>query len=181
MTVQDEVRPRYRKCFWEKDYSKEMPQGRDLAALRRGLGREAGDVPEMWPYYTRLHPEGRLTRELHAEHAALVLFALHQQSQSILMHGADIGLGTAMARLRISGKVTAEAVDRRFAAAATATSFAEVTLHLRGLVTQLRGIRQPLDYTRLMRDLRDWQDNDRIATVRRRWGSQYFTLSADQK
>jgi hypothetical protein len=41
-------------------------------------------------------------------------------------------------------------------------------VHLRGLVTQLRAIGQPLDYTRLMTDLRDWPDPARLAAVRRR-------------
>jgi CRISPR system Cascade subunit CasB len=108
----------------------------------------------------------------------LVLFAVHQQSQSMLMHRPDVGLGLAMAKLRTSGRFTPDAVDKRFGAAATATSFTEVVAHLRGLVSQLRTLSpaQPLDYTQLLRDLRDWQDPDRIPAVRRRWGAQYFTF-----
>ncbi|MEV5767957.1 type I-E CRISPR-associated protein Cse2/CasB [Micromonospora sp. NPDC052213] len=177
----DKAKRKPRPYFWERDYSQQTPEGKDLAALRSGLGREAGDVPAMWRYYTQLRSDGRASRELRAEHAALVLFAMHQQSQSRLMHQPNVGLGSAMAKLRASGRYTTDAVDKRFGAAATATSFTEVVAHLRGLVSQLRTLSpaQPLDYSLLSRDLRDWQDPDRIHRVRRRWGSQYFTFRTE--
>jgi CRISPR system Cascade subunit CasB len=184
MTTDEQKKsPTRRPFFWEKNHRDTLPDGKDLAALRSGFGREAGGVPAMWPYYTRLQQNGEVTDWLQAEHAALCLFALHQQSQRTSMHGKGIGLGTAMAKLRADDKFSVEAVDRRFAAAATATSFTEVIAHLRGLVTQLRALKkpQPLDYTRLFYDLRDWQDPDKLAAVRRRWGSQYFTYRDDEK
>ncbi|QDY09429.1 type I-E CRISPR-associated protein Cse2/CasB [Micromonospora sp. HM134] len=167
----------HRPFFWEKDYAKSPPEGADLAALRRGWGRPAGEVPAMWPHYTRLRADGWASPQLHAEHAVLVLFALHQQSQSRLVHQPNVGLGLAVAKLRDSGKFSADAVTGRFGAAATATSFTEVVAHLRGLVTQLRALAptQPLDYTQLFWDLCRWQDPENVHEIRRRWGSQYFT------
>ena len=150
------------------------PPGEELAALRRGIGRDAGSVPQMWPFYTTLAEDGRRTPALLAEHVALTLFAVHQQSRPLPVHRDGVGLGTAVLALRRSDAYSPEAVDRRFAAAATATSLAEVGVHLRGLVTQLRGIGQSLDYTRLYQDLRDWQYPERLPLVRRRWGGQYF-------
>jgi CRISPR system Cascade subunit CasB len=150
--------------------------GADLAALRRGTGREPGSVPAMWPFYTTLDDSGALTARLEAEHLALVLFAVHQQSQPTPVHRDGVGLGQAIFRLKHSGKFSPEAVDRRFAAAATATSLTELSYHVRGLITQLRAVTpQPgLDYTRLFADLRAWKSPDGQARVRRRWGSQYF-------
>lgn len=150
------------------------PPGADLAAIRRGIGRDAGSVPGMWPFYTELRPDGALTHALRAEHIALTLFAVHQQSQRRPMHHAGTGVGAAARALRDSGKFSADAVDRRFAAAATASGISEAAFHLRGMITQLRSISQPVDYDLLLRDLRDWQDPARAASVRRRWGSQYF-------
>lgn len=193
----------------------EGPPGADLAALRRGLGREPWSVPAMWPFYVQTGPPQEATKkytaEQAAEHAALTLFAVHQQAQERPMHRAGVGLGTAAFMLRqhaesarsgderakgkqangtaaeskqVNGS-TAEPkqvdwsridpVDRRFAAAATATDLTELVLHLRGLVTQLRGIGQPLDYTKLYEDLCRWQDPGRADEVRRWWGMQYFT------
>lgn len=179
----------------------EGPSGADLAALRRGLGRQPGSVPAMWPFYVCINPHGDETPEYVAEHAALTLYAVHQQSQARPMHRCGIGLGTAMLQLRHernrpsrndeSGAPAASAtneadtvredwtrigaVDRRFNAAATATDRTELVAHLRGLVTQLRGIAQPLDYDLLFADLRGWSDPHSVAVTRRQWGMQYFT------
>ncbi len=148
--------------------------GAVLAALRRGIGREPGTVPPMWPYYRELNEAGTVTRRLRAEHLTLTLFAVHQQSQLRPVHQRNVGVGTAMAALRRSDRFSAPAVERRFAAFATATSLAEASTHLRGLITQLRQVEQGLDYTRLMHDLVTWQDPDSVGAVRRRWGMQFF-------
>jgi CRISPR system Cascade subunit CasB len=178
--------------FWERHtdgdgrWRKDRPSGQDLAALRRGLGRDAGEVPQIWPFYCSLRSDGSLTKQLRAEHVALTLFAVHQQAKDQPMHRSGVGLGTALLAVRRSGKYSPEAVDRRFAAAATATSVAELTGHLRGLVTQLRAVGQDgqrgqgLDYTQLVNELRDWQHPERLGRVRRRWGGQYFTPAKDK-
>lgn len=172
------------KYYWHGENARRQPHrvwppGEDLAVLRRGLGREPGSVPQMCRFYTTLTEDGRLTPALQAEHAALALFAVHQQSSIQRMHRTDVGLGAAARELRRSGKFSEEAVDRRFTAAATATSMIELTLHLRGLVAQLRQIGQPLDYDRLVDDLIGWQDSDRVGKVRRHWGAQYFVRTKE--
>lgn len=156
------------------------PSGQDLAALRRGIGREAGSVPAMWPFYTSLPENGYLTKELNAEHITLTLFAVHQQSRTRPVHRKGVGLGTAIRHLRENGKFSEDAVDRRFASMATATSIGELSVHLRGLINQLRtlGEGQGIDYTQLYWDLHNWQYPERVAAVRRRWGAAYFTHAA---
>lgn len=181
--------PRRGRHYWERHTDGdgrwrpgvEGPPGEDLAALRRGIGREAGSVPPMWRFYTTLAGDGRISRALHAEHIALTLFAVHQQSRPLPAHRAGVGLGSAVRELHDSGKFSGEAVDRRFAAAATATSIAELSVHLRGLIAQLHTLRPGpgLDYTLLFHDLRDWQRTERLAVVRRQWGSQYFVRRPD--
>jgi len=155
---------------------KDGPPGHELAALRRGVGREAGAVPQMWPYYTTLTESGQVTPRLRAEHVALTLFAVHQQSKARPVHRFGIGVGRALHELRRSERFSDEAVDRRFAAAATATSFLEVSYHLRALLTQLRAVDgAALDYTRLYDDLVAWQDPEQRIKVCRVWGALYFT------
>ncbi len=163
-----------RPFFWEREHRADLPDGADLAALRRGVGREPGSVPQMWQYYTTLQADGHLTTRLRAEHAALTLFAIHQQSLPRSAHELGSGLGTAVKELRASGKFSPDAVDRRFGTAATATSLSEASYHLRGLVRQLRQIQRPLDYTALFWDLVTWQNPARLGQVRRRWAAQYF-------
>jgi CRISPR system Cascade subunit CasB len=171
-----------RRHYWERwtagggRWRNDEPPGDELAALRGGVGREAGSVPSMWPYYTTLNADGRVSAALNAEHVALSLFAVHQQSKRLPVHRRETGLGSALYMLRSSEKFSQEAIDRRFAAAATATSFAEISAHLRGLITQLRTVSDlGLDYSKLFRDLVAWQNPARVSMVRRQWGSQYFT------
>lgn len=148
--------------------------GAELAALRRGINKEAGTIPAMWRFYTTLTADGRRTNSLIAEHLALTLYAVHQQSRANPMHRPGIGLGSAIRSLAASEKTSEPAVDKKFSAAATSAIADELGLHLRGLITRLRDIGQPLDYTLLFRDLRDWPNVDRQAAIRRRWGAQYF-------
>ncbi len=153
-----------------------LPPGEDLAALRRGLGREPGSVPDVWPFYTELSGRGEVSRQLRAEHIALSLFGLHQQSQHALVHRTGPSLGAAARALRQAGRFSPEAVDRRLAAAAQSSTVETLAVHLRGLVQQFSSASgsHVLDYDRLMRDLVLWQTPDGAARVRRRWGGDYY-------
>ena len=167
--------------YWATFDPKARSAGADTAALRKGLGREPGSVPELWRFYKVAVPEevaatGRITSELAAEHAALTLFALHQQSQAASMHQDGEHIGSALLKLRGSDQFSANpgALDQRVGAAATATSVTELVFHLRGLITLLRGKQLPLDYTQLTHDIADWRWPEHQARVRRRWGASYF-------
>ncbi|MGW5331234.1 type I-E CRISPR-associated protein Cse2/CasB [Streptomyces bauhiniae] len=148
------------------------PPGEDLAALRAGLGRQAFTEPRLWPYY-RTPTDGIVTRELQAEHAALTLYGLHQQSQSISMHRPGVRTGKALRALH--ERFGEEAVDRRVAATVGSTTVTAFVHRLRGLVTQLRSIQQPLDYDRLMQDIVRWHFPDGRSQVRRQWGLAFHT------
>ncbi|ASO22339.1 CRISPR system Cascade subunit CasA [Actinoalloteichus hoggarensis] len=153
--------------------------GEDLAAMRSGLGRPAGSVPSLWRFYTRPVDEvralhGEVSDEQNAEHVALTLYGLHQQGHSDPMHKPGVRLGRALRRLRESGHVGEDALDRRVAAAASATSVESLAYRLRGLFDLLRGQAVPLDYSLLGTDLYEWHSPARRDHVRRRWGAAYF-------
>ena len=163
--------PRY---FWTRFPTERQPtpRGEELAALRRGMGRLPGSVPEMWPYYVHLSQDGRIRRK----HIALSLFGLHQQSQQSLVHAPGRRIGQALADLRGSGKFSQEAVDSRVTRAATTDDMDELAYHLRGLISQLKSTkgRNTLDYTLLVRALTDWQTPGGRDRVRREWGRDYY-------
>ncbi|MGP3947188.1 type I-E CRISPR-associated protein Cse2/CasB [Streptomyces sp. 7N604] len=178
MTSTSPARYWHRYITAEGTWRRERAPGEDLAALRAGLGREAMDVPKMWPYYTctvddGLARRGGVSTEQRAEHAALALFGLHQQSQQDPMHRPGIGLGQALRRLRTHGKFSEQAIDARVGALASANSAPMLLHRLRGLIPQLRTIRQPLDYDRLLRDIRAWHYPDTRQRVRRTWALDY--------
>lgn len=176
-------RKRSRPFYWESFSNgtgwrnKERPEGRDLAALRRGGGREPGVIPEMWHCYTRFDRSGKISPLLRAEHICLTLYGVHQQGESIVpVHKPKIHLGSAVAILRDSGRHSPDAVERRFVAAATSSDASELAIHLRSLVRLLKTLprAQPFDYTGLCWDLFRWQDPGRRDKVRREWGANFY-------
>lgn len=160
------------------------PSGADLAALRSGLGRRAGTVPAMW----RLHVldiddavagSGYADTRYVAEHHALTLYGVHQQSITQAMHRPGVGVGRAVRALHAGSRQDddgrSQAIDRRFYAAVTANTVDEVAHHLRGLVQLLRALDTPagLDYSRLVDDLAAWDWPERRDRARLRWGKDY--------
>jgi CRISPR system Cascade subunit CasB len=157
-----------------------------LAHLRRGLGKAPGEVPEIWDITLESIPRpghGDVpSPQEHAAHAALTLYALHQQSRTTPMHTRGRSLGMAVRALARSQDATGDAdrekaVRRRFDAVATATSFSETTHHLRGLISQLRAADIALDYGRLADDLERLQRPGGPKAVRLQWGRDYHRLS----
>lgn len=150
-----------------------------LARLRRAVTAEPGDDPSVWSEVFDGFPDGLLGRgdtpsaAERAAHAAITIFAIHQQSRVGAMHRHGTSLGTAVQAL---GRENAneDAVLRRFHALGTASSLPETLHHLRGLVTQLRGAAIGLDYGRLARDLWRLQNPRTAPGVRLEWGRAYY-------
>ncbi|GAA4961998.1 hypothetical protein GCM10023205_27070 [Yinghuangia aomiensis] len=156
------------------------PPGEDLAALRRGLSVPPGTSLPIWrlcsaPVDDRLARRDQVTPEQRAEHAALALYGLHQQSQRTPMHKRGVSAGAALRTMRSTGAYSGDAVDRRVNAAVTATSTRVFVARLRGLVTQLRGQGLPLDYDLLVRDLMAYERPAGRAAVRERWAVAYYS------
>jgi CRISPR system Cascade subunit CasB len=116
------------------------------------------------------------------------LYAMHQQSRTEPMHLVSApgdfsnrrSIGAACRELRIAytrENRPADGLDRRFRAAATASTVSEVAWHLRGLIQLLREKKIPLDYVQLAADLAGWPDPDRRARARRRWGLDYHRVN----
>ena len=174
-----------RPWYWTRFNPADKSAGAETAQLRRGVGQPAGSVPELWRHYAVAISDyeaatGVMPTGLVAEHAALTLFGIHQQSQSTSMHRPGEHIGTALRKLRSSPQFAdnPEALDRRVNAAATSTSVTELVFHLRGLITLLRGQQLPLDYTKLTEDIAGWHHPDARARARRRWGANYYTWNA---
>lgn len=163
----------HRPFYWERtEFATNLPPGGELAALRRGIGRQPGEVPAMWKFYRTRSEDG--LRRLAAEHHALVLFGVHQQREKRLVHHAGASIGEAVRQLH--ARFAEAAVDRRFFAAATASTLEGVTYHLRQLLRQTHDLPQPtpIDYTRLYWDLAGWDDPERRRRAQRRWGLSYY-------
>lgn len=160
--------------------SRARPDSSAAAALARLRRAPVDDLTEGSVFdivYDRL-PErlmsdaGVPTGAESAIHAALVLYAGHQQSRGEAMHVSGRSLGRAareLAMLRGDG-VLDEAAVTRFQRVATATGRSARLVQLRSFIALLRSHAIPLDYARLARDLYDLDWPDSAARVRLRWG-----------
>ncbi len=150
----------------------------DLAALRRAANVAPGSDPRVWELTVAgldvpAEVGDEPTDQERAAHAALTLYAIHQQSQSLPMHRRGSGLGRSVRALISPDRGNERAVRRRFEALGTASTFPELMEHARGLVRQLRSAGIPLDYGRLAEDLLALQAPSTAAGVRLRWGRDY--------
>lgn len=169
----------------QADYLAGSPRARaDIAKLRRALGKPAGTVPEVWEYTIALLPAGlqwdrdEPSRAEQAAHAALTLFALHQQSMTVPAHQHSVSIGRAVGRLAQTEERSHQAVTRRFMAVATAGSVEEMLTHIRGLITQLRSAQIGFDYARLADDLLGLLTPGRAQQVRLAWGRDFYRTTA---
>ncbi len=174
---------------WQEGYLQDRSAAvAALARLRRGAGREAGETPDLWNLIdtnalhtstagTRPLGEQELVRAENALHAALTLWAFHQQSRGAPMHRRHTrerpgGLGAAVRRLMPADGVD-EPVRKRLVRAGTAPDLVSLTQRLRDIVALLRREDIPLDYALLAGQLYVWQWPDGPAAVRRRWGRSF--------
>lgn len=148
-----------------------------LARLRRGVGKEPGEVLDLLEFTVspafRPGPDGEPGMEERAVHVAMTLFAVHQQSRAERMHRRGRGLGVALRALHTGDqKSVPDPLVRRFRMLGTADSVDELTHHLRGAVQLLRVGGSPLDYGVLTDQLVTWQRGGR-SEVQLTWGRQF--------
>lgn len=174
-----------------------MPENRrraELARVRRGIGKEPGELPELWGSFLRemdesFFGEDSPSKEEWAVYLTITLYAMHQQSQKDSVNCKGNTLGRAVRTLAEStvsaGQDWAESsVLRRFNALATADSMPEISHYLRGMIQMMRSAKNgciPLDYPQLAVDLYELQielDGQRPAEelphVRLRWGQDLY-------
>ncbi|MEW2417481.1 type I-E CRISPR-associated protein Cse2/CasB [Streptomyces sp. NPDC046866] len=170
----------------QHDYRNDSSQAvQTLARLRRGIGRQATEMPDLWglvgmEQFYAAQPPGRrpsqaeVLRAERATHVAVTLWALHQQSnRTKRMHVEDgASLGTAVRRL-MSGTDSDEPIRKRLLRAGTATTFDVLAQRLRELVVLLRTSEIPLDYGLLAEHLEQWQRPGGAPQVRQAWGRSF--------
>ncbi|PAZ12275.1 type I-E CRISPR-associated protein Cse2/CasB [Streptomyces sp. SA15] len=176
---------------WQEGYLRDRPKDvAALARLRRGAGRDAAELPDLWalvdtgPLHARIEGvrllgEEELVRAENALHAALTLWALHQQSRGVRMHRPHAlkrptGLGAAVRRLMPPNGID-EPVRKRLVRAGTAPDLTTLSQRLRDLIVLLRRADIPLDYGLLAGQLYAWQWPGGVDTVRREWGRSFHS------
>ena len=156
----------------------------ELAALRRGVSRSPGELPEIWELTRVEVPDGAgdaPTWEEIAVHTAMTLYAVHQQSRIEHMFSPGVGLGSAARRLIGSPDEENPSARARFNALVTSTTVAELRHHLRGFVSLLRARGFALDHAMLADDVLRFQQPGGAKKVRLAWARQYYSLPAESQ
>lgn len=161
-----------------------------LAKLRRGIGKQPGELPELFEIVLgdvpeKLYGKGdRTSYSVWALYTALTLFALHQQGKTRPMSASGNGenksagnsLGAAVGYLVKQDRDREPAIKRRFDAVITANEFTEFAHHARGLIQLLKAGDIALDYPRFAEDLYWYQFDGTKNRVRLRWGEDYYRV-----
>ena len=156
----------------------------ELAALRRGVSRSPGELPEIWELTRVEVPDSAgdaPTWEEIAVHTAMTLYAVHQQSRTEHMFSPGVGLGSAARRLIGSPDEENPSARARFNALVTSTTVAELRHHLRSFVSLLRARGIALDHAMLADDVLRFQQPGGAKKVRLNWAHQYYSLPAESQ
>lgn len=158
-----------------------------LANLRRGIGHELGEVPQLLEIFLSDMPEeflshnGNATNEEWACYVALTLYALHQQGYEVKsrpMHtDEEISLGKAMYMLvnAYEGDPNAEQrMVQKLRMLATSANRKELSHHLRGIVQLLKSFGISINYKKLAEDLYDMQFPEGKRQVCLKWGQDFY-------
>lgn len=161
-----------------------------LAKLRRGIGKQPGEMPELFEIVLGDMPEklygrgDRTSYPVWALYTALTLFAVHQQGKDRPMSvsgntehkNTGNSFGAAVGYLVKQDRDREHAIKRRFDAVVTANEFTEFAHHARGLIQLLRAGDIALDYPRFAQDLYWYQFDETKNRVRLRWGEDYYRV-----
>lgn len=154
------------------------------ARIRRGAGRSAGTIPDLWGMTGMELLDEKTLRSLdlaradEALHIAVTLWALHQQAhRDANMHVPGPGFGAAVHHL-FGDAQDNEPIRKRFVRAGNAQNVDALAARLRELVVLMRREAIPLDYGLLAYQLYQWQRPESRNAVRRAWGRDFHIAAA---
>ncbi len=164
-------------------YRKDGRETALFASLRNTTGRTFAFAAEVWPFMFSNMPEmflGTGTKTTYEENAifqTLQYYAICMQgtADAIYTAGKEAGsMGKSLNAIR-TGDYTA--LDRRFNAMITSTTYVEFTYHLRQLIKILKSKAKTgvnVNFAKLAEDLY-WYQRDKKNTVCFEWAKEYYS------
>lgn len=146
-----------------------------LAALRRGLGKEPGQVADLYRYVFPWLPETTSPREEDAYVLVAALFAWHQRSWHPRADEGRSNLGASFARLMAADG--SPSVEQRFVALLNCHAD-DLADHLRAAVSLLKAKEIPIDWAQLLSDIQCWHWESRA--VQREWARAFWSNQGSQ-
>lgn len=162
-----------------------------LANIRNSINKNMSDNIETMAYIFSNVPEeylgnsGKLTYQEEAIFTAVLLYAIHQQSNNNSVLKIDYekderrqNIGDALSTLRSDDS---ESIDKRFNAMITSSNFKELKHHLRQLIKILKAKSDAkVDYAKLADDLY-WYLIGQKDKIKLQWSRSYYKLRKNEK
>lgn len=146
-----------------------------LADLRKGLGMQPGTAHEMHKYI--MPWLGKCSKwEEETYYMVGSLYAWHQQSWHAGEGYKNTSFGASLATLKES--YNEDAIERRFVALLKSHQ-EDLFVHLRQLVGLLRGKNVPVDWVRLLKDLKYWNSEEQW--VQKRWSRAFWARKKEEE
>lgn len=151
-----------------------------MANLRHGIGKKAGELPELWgmifdgiPVELMGHREA--SNAEWAVYTALTLYALHQQGNDTYINQKGISVGCAAAHL-VKNEEDTERILKRLHLVVTSVSQEDLAYHMRGLIQLLKREKESiaLDYARLAKELYLFYNQEKAETIKLSWGRDFY-------
>ncbi len=132
-----------------------------LASLRKALGKQIQEFPELWGTFLEDLPVPEYeTREATPQETAvftaLTLYALHQQGhnpKTQSMNEAGVSVGQAAGKLAGSSEEQKERIRTKLKSLVASKNLTDLSQHLRQLIQLLKSQNIPLDYPQLAEDI----------------------------
>jgi CRISPR system Cascade subunit CasB len=144
-----------------------------LAALRRVIGHQVGDVPEADRRLVPLLPPGLSDGAAATWYLVAGLFASHPLSWRPRAGPTGRSLGASLARLQ-DARGPGGGLEARFVGLLSANT-EDLPEHLRRALQLLKGGGIGVDWTQFLSDLLAWDHEDRV--VQRRWARAFWGQS----
>lgn len=157
-----------------------------LAELRRGAGKEPGEIPGVCGTVLSGMPSGFIgeggyaSKEEWACYTALTLFALHQQGTNIekkCMNTKDyatIGIAANRMKLQQNDANGEERVFGHLQHIISADSINGAVWYLRSMIQQCKRLDIKVNYRQLAEDLYEWQFPDGKTRISLKWGQDFY-------
>lgn len=159
----------------------------NLALLRRGVGHDPDDLPDVWGVVFANAPDvlygsgSTVTKQEEAVFAALTFFAKHASgSNAKAAYASGVSLAAALSRLKPVGRPVAEdvALCREAQKLMTSKSLSELKAHSQRIISRCHANSIGIDYALLAKDIFWWSlGGDSRKRVLRQWSKDFYGMN----
>lgn len=142
-----------------------------LAHLRRGLGKEPGSEPKVFPYVVPWIKEDMRANERNAYFLAASLFALHP------MNSEKGNMGTVFKQIQLASG-DSSSIEQRFVHLLNSHPD-DLPSRLRHTISMAKSKNAPVNYSQLLQDLRYW--NHDAHWVQQAWAEQFWATTTNDE